>query len=344
MSGKPQARILGLGTALPPFSYSQEEVFKKAGYERDIIGRVFRNSAIKTRFLAIAPHEKIPEDPQWFSDHYKKWAPVLSAQAARQALAWAAIENTAIDYLITTSCTGYLCPGLNHILARELSLSNTIKTANMLGMGCNAALPALERAVEFAERYPGRNVLCVNVEVCSATCWIDDNDLESAVGNAIFGDGASAVIIRAEDCISPGVRILKFASRANREFLHFMGFKQEQGRLRVLLSGEVPDVIIPLAEEALEDLFKDSGLQSRDIKTWIVHPGGKKILERFQSKMGFQAELRASWDVLARFGNMSSATLLFVLKEALKNKAQGPAVMLAMGPGLSVETALLEVS
>ncbi len=344
------AAVISIGTSVPPYSYTQDEVFAKAGYQRQIIQKIFRNSAIERRYLAVEPGDTAVTDPKWFAHHYETWAPRLAAEAGRKAMLGAGCVASDIDYVVATSCTGYLCPGISQRVARDLGLGPRAKNANLAGMGCNAMVPALERATEFAERHPGANVLCVATEICSATYWIDDRDLESAVGNAIFADGASAAIVRAGEAASPSaplVRFKKFASRSNREMLGYMGFQNEAGRLRVQLSRNVPQAVLPLAEEVLGDLLGERKLSPADISHWIVHPGGRLILELLGERLRLGDRLEASWQILAGYGNMSSATILFVLENYLsKNQAKikpgDVAIMLAMGPGLSVEGALLE--
>jgi predicted naringenin-chalcone synthase len=335
-------RILGLGTAVPPYSYTQDEAYQLAGYGRRSIQSVFRNSAIERRRLAIQASHRPTTDPDWFARHYEEWAIRLGSQAALSALRASGVDAQEIDYLVATSCTGYLCPGVSQWLARELGLSPRAKTANLVGMGCNAVVPALERAAEFARLHPGARTLVVATEVCSATYWVDDRDLETAVGNAIFADGASAAVISNEPVeAGPGLHLAGFASRADRELIRYMGFHNQQGRLRVMLSRDVPEAVLPLAEAAIDDLLGNAGLERRDVARWIVHPGGRRVLELTEERLGLQGALGPSWRVLAEYGNMSSATLLFVLKEHLLEQSKGPMVMVGMGPGLSVETALL---
>ncbi|MBI3558472.1 MAG: hypothetical protein HY074_19555, partial [Deltaproteobacteria bacterium] len=171
------------------------------------------------------------------------------------------------------------------------------------------------------------------------------------VGNAIFADGASAAIVRAEAGLANAprlARLKKFSSRSNRELIGYMGFQNAEGRLRVLLSREVPQAVLPLAEEVIIDLLSDRKLSPADVSRWIVHPGGRRILELMDDRWKLGSRLESSWHILANFGNMSSATVLFVLADHLKRHAAAApkegelGIMLAMGPGLSVEGVLLE--
>jgi alkylresorcinol/alkylpyrone synthase/polyketide synthase Type III len=337
------ARILGIGTAVPPLAYTQDEVYRISGYTRRIIQSVFRNAAIDRRKLALPPGHRPTRDPDWFARHYEEWAIRLGSQAASSALHAAGLNASDVDYLVATSCTGYLCPGVSQWLARELGLSPRARTANLVGMGCNAVVPALERAAEFARLHPGAKTLVVATEICSATYWIDEQDLETAVGNAIFADGASAAVIAHEtEGTKAGLSLEGFASRADRELIRYMGFHNQEGRLRVMLSRDVPEAVLPLTEGAIDDLLGAAGLKRRDVARWIVHPGGRRVLELIEERLGLKGALEPSWRVLAEYGNMSSATLLFVLQESLRESAApGPTVMVGMGPGLSVETALL---
>ncbi|MBI3543684.1 MAG: hypothetical protein HY075_10470 [Deltaproteobacteria bacterium] len=351
------AEILALGTSAPPRRFTQDEVFELAGYGRERLRAIFDGSGIVTRSLALETGHRLTNDPRWFAEHYALWAPRLGAEACRKALDRADLDAADVDYLVATSCTGYLCPGLSQLVARELGLGARAKTANLVGQGCNAAVPALERATEFAERHPGSHVLVVSSEVCSATYWMDGSDLESVVGNAIFGDGAAALVVAAPARERVGARraslaprIVGFSSRADRELIGQMGFRQEAGRLRVLLSRDVPDSILPLARDVIGELLGRYGLGAREISRWLVHPGGRLILDRLETELGALGvdggeALAASRRVLARQGNMSSPTVLFVLEESLRARAALPGelgLLVAMGPGLSVEGALIE--
>ena len=350
------AGLFSIGTAVPTFTYSQEDIFRKAGYRSKAIQRIFAGAGISKRHMCVEPSDTVQTDPQWFSNHYCKWAILLGAQAARQALEQAGLEGPEIDYLVATSCTGYLCPGISQRLAKELGLSPRAKTANLVGMGCNAAVPALERAKEFAEQHPGQIALVVCVEISSAAYWIDDQDLESAVGTAIFSDGAAAAIVQASDenqlfSIGKPVFILeKFETYSNRESIGKMGFYNEQGRLKILLSKDIPDDVLPLIKTVIEGLLKEHRLTFPDIHHWIIHPGGRKILEYLDQELHLGNRLQASRNVLSQFGNMSSATVLFVAKEQIQSrlserlpkqeKDADYGVVMAMGPGLTVERGL----
>lgn len=349
---EPVAGLLGLGTAVPPNRYTQEELLALSGYRSRAIQSIFRNSAIETRHLAVEPDHKLTNDPQWFADHYRNWAVRLGAEAARKALARAGVMASGVDYLVATSCTGYVCPGISLLLARELGLSNRAKTANLVGMGCSAALPALERASEFLARRPGGVALVVAVEVSSAAYWVNDADLESGVGNAIFSDGAAAAVVaapgapgagRSEAGPRPILQFHHFATRTNRELIDYMGFTNDAGRLRVRLSRDLPEAVIPLAEQVVGDLLASAGRGRETVSRWVFHPGGKRILELAEARLGLAGQLGPSREVLRRYGNMSSATVLFVLEEHLKQRpGRGElGVLMSMGPGLTAEGALV---
>ncbi|MEW6056111.1 MAG: type III polyketide synthase [Bdellovibrionota bacterium] len=344
--------ILGIGTALPPYAYTQDEVFALAGYRQESIRRLLRATAIERRFLAFEKNHLPQEESDWFHQHYAKWSVKLGVEAGFKALERSSLRASEVDYLIATSCTGYLCPGLNLRLARELGLGPRVKTANLVGMGCSAMIPALERADEFSHRHVGKNVLVVASEICSASYWLDEQDLESVVGNALFSDGASAAVLRAEDeRANRGKRktfLEAFVTSSNRELLGAMGFSQKQGRLKVRLDSGVPSAVLDLADDVATELSKLAGLHPSELKHWILHPGGRKILEQAESRWGFQKELESSWRVMRKFGNMSSATILFVLEDYLTGgqtpRSQEYGLMIAMGPGLSAEGVLLRWS
>lgn len=143
------AAVVSIGTAVPPNYYTQEEIFQKAGYRNKKIQVIFNRSGIEKRHMCIDPDYTARTDPQWFSGHYVKWAVLLGSQAARQTLEQLGLNGSNVDYLVSARCTGYVCPGISQRLAADLGLASNAKTANLAGMGCNAAIPALERAKEI---------------------------------------------------------------------------------------------------------------------------------------------------------------------------------------------------
>jgi alkylresorcinol/alkylpyrone synthase len=243
------------------------------------------------------------------------------------------------------SCTGYLCPDLGSRLIGHMKFRDDVERAPLLGLGCAGAMPTLQRVWDYAVARPGRKALMLAVEICSASYYID-KELETVVGNAICGDGAAALIIStggAEDARFP--RVVDFQTFLDPGQLDKVGFEQREGKLRIILAVEIRDLAAPLIERSLDTLLERNGLARRDIRFWVAHPGGRKVIDNVQQVLGLTDEqVRFSKDIYRNYGNMSSATVIFVLDEVVKKGDPKPGdwgVMIALGPGMAAETALL---
>ncbi len=349
MAGEPeivQPRIVSVAIATPPRRVSQEEALQLAGYTTPAARRIFLNSDIDFRHLFLAPlDEPRTETPDDAHRRYKEGALLLARQAAERCLKQAGLAARDVDCILVCSCTGYLCPDLATILVKEMELRPCVQRGSLLGLGCAGALPGLQRAYDHAVAYPGHRVLLIAVEICSAAYYHDDT-METLVGNAICADGAAACLLSSRGARGPqGPIIAGFASALDPELQDLVGFEQRQGRLRIILAAEIRDVAPALAERALRELFSAHGIEREDIALWLLHPGGRKVIDRVQESLGLRdQDVAISRHILRNYGNMSSPTVLFVLHEALRRKAAQPGdrgVLLALGPGMAAEAALL---
>ena len=218
-----------------------------------------------------------------------------------------------------------------------------LTTPGALLAHADAVLPA--GALIYACAYPDHRVLLIAVEICSAAYYFDDT-METLVANAICADGAAACLLTCR----PGRReqgpaIAGFASALDPSLQDLVGFEQRQGRLRIILAPTIRDVAPAIAEQALGQLLTAQGLERTDIRFWLLHPGGRKVIDRVQESLGLtNDEVALSRRVLRNYGNMSSPTVLFVLHELMQANAARPGdrgVLLALGPGLAAEAALL---
>jgi predicted naringenin-chalcone synthase len=344
---------LSLATRTPPQFYSQEELFRMAGYgdfpsdERRRVQVLFKGAGIEKRAMWLEPGDARPKtDPDDFHHRYLSGIREIAPQVAQQALDQAGLKGSDIDFLVFTSCTGYTCPGFSAEIATLLNVPRDRPTANLLGMGCSALVPSLERAWDHLVARPGTRALVISAEICSATYWID-HDLETAMGNALFGDGAAAIVLtsKKEDIERKArskeffAHIEGFKTLREGKYLSDMGFTQKEGRLRVRLAREVPERIIPLVLEMVTRLEVPAGSRL------AFHPGGKRILDVLEKALLPQSEqwkepVQWSRDVLRSNGNMSSPTAAFVLERSLVNRPVYSGEMgglVTMGPGLSVE-------
>ncbi|MBI4467221.1 MAG: type III polyketide synthase [Acidobacteria bacterium] len=346
MTDQNHPRIVSVGTATPPFRFTQDEVLRLLGYDRPIAREIFLNSDIEVRYLHVDPARVTTpdeEDLDVLHRRYREGALLIARQAAERCLAQAGLGPADVDCILVCSCTGYLCPDLATILVKEMGLPWRVQRGSLLGLGCAGALPTLQRAYDHAQAYPDHRVLAVAVEICSAAYYID-NTLETVVGNAICADGAAACLLtrRAER----GPRLVGFASVLNPSCQSSVGFEHRQGRLRIVLAPTIRDLAPPIVDRVLDELLPPRGLKRSDIRFWVMHPGGRKVIDRLQESLGLSdADVALSRHILRNYGNMSSPTVLFVLNEVMKNGAARPGdrgVLLALGPGFAAEAALLE--
>ncbi len=339
-----QPKIISLGTANPTEKFTQEEIYNLCGYQSQKVKAIFENSDIQTRHLYLNRNNFKPtETTDELNVRYKEGSLEIASAAICQSVKQSQVSLKEIDFLSAVSCTGYLCPGLSSHLVKKMGFRDDIQQANILGMGCGGAMPGLQRVFDFVKAHPDKKAMLVAVEICSAAYFID-NSLETIVGNAICADGAAAVVL-GNGNMSTGPEIIDFETRIYPDHLDKVGFSQKEGRLRIILDKDIPELAGPAAVSVVSKLLKRNNLEAGQIKHWILHSGGRKVIHRIQEDLGLSSDqVGHTRSILRNFGNMSSPTVLFVLKEVQEkeNPNKGDyGVMLALGPGLSVESALL---
>ncbi|MFQ5505329.1 MAG: type III polyketide synthase [Planctomycetota bacterium] len=279
------------------------------------------------------------------NDRYKKHAVELACQAARGCLEQASVEPAAVDYFISTSCTGFMIPSLDAVVAERLGMKPGMRHLPITEQGCAAGAVALSQARDHLAAHPGHEVLVVAVELPSLTFQPDDRSATNVVASALFGDGAAAVLLDGERL--PGLPwIVRSASHRFEDSLEWMGFDLRDSGLHIVLSPGIPDRIREQVGPLVAGFLADSGLTLEDVDHFLLHPGGRKVLEAFEESLGLAGDaLRVSRDVLREQGNLSSATVLYILKEFLDRRLGRPGekgLMIAFGPGFSAEMLLLE--
>ena len=335
-------RILAVGTANPPNRFTQAEALALAGYTDERRRGFFLNSGIEGRYLAIDKDRFRPtESLDDLNARFRKASTDLGCRALLNALAQSGRTPRDLDFLATTTCTGRLCPSLDAILIHELGLKNDIQRVHVGDTGCASAIVALQQVHNHLRAFPDHLAALVAAEVSSASYYLDD-DLETAVANAIFADGAGALIL---DCRGAGPEVVAHRTLLRSEYLELMGFTFPGGYQRILLSKDIRHIAADMLSELTDQLLSASGLIKADVRHWILHSAGRRVLERAERQLKLPIDaLAAARAVLRRYGNMSSATVLFVLKEFLESAAPQPGdwgVMAAVGPGFAAEGALL---
>lgn len=274
-------------------------------------------------------------------EHYRDLAPPLAREAARQALHQADCPPQAITHLITVSCTGFLAPGLDRDLIVTLGLPATVERTHVGYMGCHGALNGLRVARAFAESDPTARVLVCATELCSLHYHYSWNP-QKMVANALFADGAAAVVASA-DAQRPGWHLRANGACLVPDSADAMTWTVGDHGFEMTLARNVPGLIGRHLRPFLEQWLAQHGLSVAAIPSWAIHPGGPKILSAVQETLELHDEqMAASYAVLGKHGNMSSPTLLFILDELAHTRASGPCVALGFGPGLAVEAALFD--
>jgi len=340
-------RVLAIGTANPPHRFTQEEVYRLAGYQNRRILDIFLNSDIDYRHLYIDPENfNRDETSDQLNARFLRGAMEIGCLATCRCLNAAGLSPRDVDLFLVCTCTGYVCPDVGSRLIAHLQFRKDVQRAPLIGLGCAGAVPTLQRAWDYARAHPGRRALMLAVEICSASYYID-NSLETVVGNAICADGAAALILSARDgefdARLPAV--VDVQSYLDTDQQDKVGFGQREGKLRIILHASIRDLASGMIERAVDPLLERNGLGREDIRFWVAHPGGRKVIDNVQKQLGLtDPQLRFSRDILRNFGNMSSPTVLFVLNEVVRDgepRAGDWGVMVALGPGMAAEAALL---
>lgn len=350
--------INALGTAVPPLRYTQRACWEALhaapqfsrlrAPSRLLLERVLTGEqGVRTRHLALESlAEAFVIDPDVLARRYARHAPELATLAARRALERAALEPREIDALVISTCTGYLCPGLTSHVAERLGLRPDALGLDLVGQGCGAALPNLRTAEALLASGAAAHVISICVEVCSAALYFDD-DPGVLVSACLFGDGAGAAVVsRDPSSASRRVQWIDAVSLADPAERDQLRMEMRGGLLRNILSRNVPQIAAQHAEDLLERTLRKHRLTKPEVAEWIWHAGGRTVLERLRALTRLtEHDTRRSADVLERFGNLSSPFVLFVLAQALEERAAGGWWwMSSFGAGFSCHGALLRVA
>ena len=348
--------IVGLGTAAPPRCYAQTECWEVLQYQKRfhelnsrsqaILKKVLSGrNGIRTRHLVLDQLADAFElNPDVMSARFAAHAPSLATEAAQRALADAGCSPAEVDAVLISTCTGYLCPGLTSYVGERLQLRADVLALDLVGQGCGAAIPNLRTAEALLRAGRARRVLSVCVEVCSAAFFFD-NDPGVLISGCLFGDGAGAAVLALEPNGKRRVEWKLSGSLVNPADRDVLRFEQRQGMLRNILRPEVPALAAAQAEQVLKQVLARANLRQADINAWVFHPGGREILTALEQRLGLKsADLRWSATVLENYGNLSSASIFFVLQTALADSApSGSWWLSSFGAGFSGHGALLEV-
>lgn len=347
--------IKGLGTATPPFYITQKEAFEflsanlpLTAAEEDLYRRILLDGKIKGRYLGMdAKTDALETDPDRLLARFVRFGRATAVEAARRALANANVRAEEIRGLVVNTCTSYLCPGLSSYIAEDLHLNPSIQFLDLMGMGCGAAIPNLEAATGMLARRGEGPVLSLAVEICSATIF-HGSDPGLVVSNSIFGDGAAAAVLdrcKEENSAKGLARIIDFESGLYPQYREDLRYHTEGGRLRNTLNRRVPVIGAHTVAEVSSRLLARHGLTRKEINWWAVHPGGTAVLKQVGKELELDnSKLQFSYGVFENFGNMSSPSVLFVLRDILDQGRPQPGqtgMLLGFGAGFSAFAALI---
>jgi len=347
----------GIGTATPATRYTKAQClvafqnsdwFARLDTRSHLIASnvLQRDNGIEARWLALdSLAEGFTIDPDTLEQRFLVHAPALAAASAERALADAALAPADIGAVVVSTCTGYLCPGLSSYVAERLGLRADVQAFDLVGQGCAAALPNLQLCRSMLASGACEHVLSICVEVSSAAMYLDD-DPGVLISACLFGDGAGAVILSRE--APPAGRRIEWidgASLLEPAQRKALMFERREGLLRNILTRAVPTMAAEYAHRILGTVLTRAGLRAGDISAWIMHPGGRDVLLALERRFECRAsDLRYSAAALREFGNLSSASVYFVLAAALRDEAPGGWWWLSsFGAGFSCHGALLQV-
>lgn len=347
-------KIAAVRTAFPPHWYDQatltEAIVRIVGADERLAERIrslHANCGIDGRYLTL-PLERYAT-LHGFTEQNRAWvdgALVLGEQAVHDALAAAGVRADEVDAVIFSTVTGLASPSIDARLITRLGLRHDVKRMPLFGLGCVAGAAAVSRAADYLRGHPKGVVVVLTIEQCSLTFQPDDRSIANLISVGLFGDGAAAAVLVGSERPAKGPRITATRSVFYPETEHVMGWDIGAHGFRILLSAEVPTVARERVPGDVDAFLRDQGLQRSDVRRWIAHPGGPKVLQALQDGLGVDREtLRASWESLARAGNLSSASVLMILEKTLQQNPGKPGdrgVMLAMGPGFCSEFLLLQ--
>jgi predicted naringenin-chalcone synthase len=343
-----KARIASTAVATPSYSMNQAQArsFLKKHYplspkSQAVADKVFDHPSVLRRHFAFENAKcLINEDPDERVARFTYWAVELSAQAIIDVLNQVDLTVKDVAGLVVNTCTGYICPGISSYLIEKLDMSSQVRAYDLVGSGCGGAIPNLQIGEAMLNEMSKGVVLSVSVEICSATFQMDD-DLGLIVSNAIFADGAAASVIWN---LPKGLTLVASSSHHVPQQRDNIRYIYKNGQLYNQLSLCLPELVSQVVDKVVLRLLKTKGLRIDDIKHWALHPGGEKVINAIKNKLGLtEPQLRPTRKILADYGNMSSPTVWFVLREII-NRGIAPGewcIMVAFGAGFSVYAYLL---
>src|SRR5664279_5131998 len=346
-------KLASVGRALPPYKLSQDDIrefariqFSRAesGWERLL--DVFKNAEISERYFSVpadwyrTPHTFIEKTAE-----YVRSCDTLGVAAANDCLKRLHLTADQVDYIIFVSTTGISTPSIDARLINLLGMRSNIRRTPIWGLGCAGGAAGLSHAYHYLLGHPKERVLIVAIELCGLTFQQNDFSKSNFIATALFGEGAAAVLMTGDEVETEGVAVLDTRSTFWPDSLDVMGWNVMNTGLQVVFSQSIPQIVKERAKDNLEGFLGDHKLTLGDIAHFILHPGGAKVIEAYESALGLvKGTLTYCRQALRDFGNMSSVSVLFVLAEHLKQFSLGSGkygLISALGPGFCAESLLV---
>ena len=350
-------RIASAASAFPQHYYTQKQLLERLqDYWGDqlknplLLARLHRNVTVDGRYLAV-PAEQYVDIKTWgqANDIWIRVAQELGERALCLALHNAGLQTDDLGALLFTTVTGVASPSIDALLINRMKLPANIRRTPIFGLGCVAGAAGIARAADYVRAYPKQAAALVSVELCSLTLQREDLSVANLISSGLFADGSAAVIVTGEEFepASPaGPKILATRSVFYPSTEEMMGWNISEKGFRIILSTEVPTLIRQNLGRDVDAFLADNGHQRSDLKSFVLHTGGPKVLDASADALGLHnGQLDASWDCLRKVGNLSSASVLCVLEDVMKNRRPEPGtlgLLAAMGPGFCSELLLLQ--
>jgi alkylresorcinol/alkylpyrone synthase len=344
-----------VGTALPENYVSQEELtgaLRQLWMQRygDVsrFDRLQGALGIQGRYLALPMAEYYALDSfAKGNDAWLRIAPEMAEQASRKALERAGLEPRDIDHIFFVTVTGIATPTIDVALSNRLGMRRDLKRTPIFGLGCGAGAAGLARTSDYVRGFSRETAMLVSVELCSLTLQRDDLSAANIIASGLFGDGAAAVVVSGADRAEGArPRVLATRSILYPDTQRIIGWDLVDGGFKIVLSAHLTELVRRNIVREVDEFLAASKLKRGDVAHWIGHTGGPKVLRILEEELQLpEAALARSWRSLKNTGNLSSASVLFMLEDIIKSEDAKPGdygVMIAMGPGFSVELVLFE--
>ncbi|MFF3666493.1 type III polyketide synthase [Microtetraspora malaysiensis] len=347
-------RITAVECVLPPNRYAQEEITDRLAElcpipedVRPLLDRLHTSTRVRERHLVL-PIEKYAKLDGFgaANEVYVDAAVDLGAEAVAAALEAAGLEGSDVDLIIVASTTGVAAPSLDARMAGRLGLRPDVKRLPVFGLGCVAGAAGIARLHDYLRGAPGEVAVLLAVELCSLTLQREDSSIANLIASGLFGDGAAAVVACGDERAGSGPAVVATRSRLYPESEGVMGWDVRDSGFQVVLDVRIPELVREHLADDMREFLADQGLTTKDVTAWVCHPGGPKVLQAVAAALDLpEGALDVTWRSLAQAGNLSSASVLFVLRDTMASPQPPPpgtpGVLLAMGPGFCSELVLL---